>query len=135
MKKKKKKERKKKCCKMVNNVSTCNLISFKSSLRFEIKDTFGHKLRYKIKVTFGEISLKLCQTNWNVDRNNVNVVADELPSQITIYTFLAIDIWTRQHRRSFMRFGAIRQNGRLPVKLTSKVFNFTMNTPSLPESA
>jgi len=51
-------------------------------------------LRYEIKVTFGEISLKLCQTNWNVDRNNVNVVADELPSQITIYIFLAIDIWT-----------------------------------------
>ena len=41
---------------------------------------FGHKMRYEIKVTFGEISLKLCQTNWNVAINNVNVVVDELPS-------------------------------------------------------
>ena len=47
-------------------------------LRFNIKVTFGHKHRHEIKVTFGEISLKLCQTNWNVARNNVNVVADEL---------------------------------------------------------
>ena len=47
---------------------------------------FGHKLCYKIKVMFGEISLKLCQTNWNVAKINVNVVVDELPSQTTIYT-------------------------------------------------
>ena len=53
---------------------------------------FGHKLRYKIKVTCGEISLKLRQTNWNVVRINVNVVVDELPSQITDYTCLTIDI-------------------------------------------
>jgi len=45
------------------------------SLRFKIKVTFGHKLRYDIKVTFGEISLKLHQMNWNVAKNNVNVVA------------------------------------------------------------
>ena len=57
------------------------------SLCFKIKVTFGHKLRYEIKVTFGEISLKLCQTNWNVAKNNVNVVVDELPSQITIHNF------------------------------------------------
>jgi hypothetical protein len=44
---------------------------------------------------FGEIFLKLCQTDWNVARNNVSVVADELQSQITIYTCLRIDIWTR----------------------------------------
>jgi hypothetical protein len=61
---------------------------------------FGHKLRYKTKVTFGEISLKLHQTNWNVAKNNVNVVVDELPSQITIYTCLTIAIWTQQHRRT-----------------------------------
>jgi hypothetical protein len=35
----------------------------------------------KQKGTFGEISLKLRQTKWNVARNNVNVVVDELPSQ------------------------------------------------------
>jgi hypothetical protein len=46
----------------------------------------------KIKVMFGEISLKLRQTNWNVGRNNINVVVDELPSQITVYTCLTIDI-------------------------------------------
>jgi hypothetical protein len=34
-------------------------------------------LPYVIKVLFGEISLKLHQTNWNVVRNNVNVVVDE----------------------------------------------------------
>ena len=45
---------------------------------------FGHKLRYEIKVTFGEISLKLRQTNWNVAKNNVNVVDDEIPSQIEV---------------------------------------------------
>jgi hypothetical protein len=66
------------------------------SLRFKIKVTFGHKLRYKIKVTFGEISLKLRQTNWNVARNNVNVVVDELPSHLTVNTCLTIDIWTRR---------------------------------------
>jgi hypothetical protein len=41
-------------------------------------------MRYEIKGTFGEISLKLRQKNWNVAINNVNVVIDELPSQITI---------------------------------------------------
>ena len=34
----------------------------------------NYSLRFKIKVTFGEISLKLCQMNWNFARNNVNVV-------------------------------------------------------------
>ena len=64
------------------------------SLHFKIKITFGHYLRYKIKVTFGEISLKLRQTNYNVARNNVIVVVDELPSKIAVYTCLIIDIWT-----------------------------------------
>jgi hypothetical protein len=53
------------------------------SLCFKIKVTFGHKPRYEIKVMFGEIFFKLCQTNWNVAIINVNVVVDELPSQIT----------------------------------------------------
>ena len=65
---------------------------------------FGHKLRYKLKVTLGEISLKLHQTNWNVARNNVNVVVDELSSQITVYTCLTTDIWTERRRRTSMRF-------------------------------
>ena len=64
------------------------------SLRIKTKVTFGHKLRYKTKVTIDGISLKLCQTNWNVARNNVNVVVDELSSQITVYIYLMIDIWT-----------------------------------------
>jgi len=57
------------------------------SLHFKIKFMFGHLLRYEIKVTCGEISLKLRQTNWNVARFNVNVIVDELPSQITYYIF------------------------------------------------
>jgi hypothetical protein len=72
---------------------------------------FGHKLRYDMKVMFGEISLKLRQTNWNVAINNVNVFANELLSQIEIYTCLTIDIWTDgidAHQQSFMCFGAIR---------------------------
>jgi hypothetical protein len=57
------------------------------SLCFKIKITFGHKLVYETKVAFGEKNFKLRQTNWNVARNNVNVVVDELLSQITIYTY------------------------------------------------
>ena len=59
-----------------------SLVSY--SLRFKIKFTFGHKLRYKIKAMFGEISLKLRQMNWSVAINNVNLVADKLPSQIVV---------------------------------------------------
>jgi hypothetical protein len=69
---------------------------------------FGHKLRYKINVTFGEISLKLCQTNWNVAIINVNIFVDELPSQIAVYTCLTIDIWTQRRRRTSTRFYALR---------------------------
>ena len=44
-----------------------------------------YSLRFKIEVTFGEISLKFRQTSWNVAKNvGVNVVDDELPSQIQI---------------------------------------------------
>ena len=63
---------------------------------FQIKVAFGQKIRYEIKVTFGEISLKLCQTNWNVTIYNVKVVANELPSQLGVYTCLTIGIWTRR---------------------------------------
>ena len=75
---------------------------------FQNKVTFGHKLRYKIKVTFGKISLKLCQTNWNVAIINVNVVVDELPSQIKFYTFLTIDIWTQRRWHTSTRFYKLR---------------------------
>jgi len=81
--------------------------TFWYSLRFKIKLTLGHKLCYKIKVTFGDISLKLCQTNWNFARTNVSVVVDELPSQITFYTCLIIDIWTQRRRRTSTRFYAL----------------------------
>jgi hypothetical protein len=77
-------------------------------LCFKIKVSFGHKLCYKIKVMFGEISLKLCQTNLNVALINVNVVVDELPSQITFYTCLTIYIWTRQRQRTSMWFHALQ---------------------------
>jgi hypothetical protein len=39
------------------------------------------------------------------------------------------------HQRGFTRFGAIAQNGRLPVKLAPKVFDFTMDTLNWPGSA
>jgi hypothetical protein len=69
---------------------------------------FEHKLHYIIKVTLGEIFLKLRQMNMNVARNNVNVVVGELPSQITLYTCLTIDMWTRRHRRTPPWFKALR---------------------------
>ena len=67
-----------------------------------------YSLCFKIKVTFGEISLKLRQINWNVAKINVNVVVDELPSQITIHTCSTIDIWTRRRRRTSTRFSVLR---------------------------
>jgi hypothetical protein len=57
---------------------------------------------------FGIIYVKLCQTNWNVAKNNVNVVANELPSQTTIDTCLTIDIWTRRRRCTSTRSYALR---------------------------
>jgi hypothetical protein len=60
---------------------------------------FRQKLHYEIM--FGENSLKLRQTNWNVSRNNVNVVVDELPSQITTYTCITIDSWIRHTSTRF----------------------------------
>ena len=89
---------------------------------FKIKITFGHKLRYEIKVTFGEIYFKLRQMNLNVAINNVNVVADELPSQITIYICLAIDIWTLQRRRTSTQFSAIRPKWRASNEIGAKIF-------------
>jgi hypothetical protein len=82
----------------------------KYSLRFKIKIMFGHKLRYEIKVMCDKVSLKLLQTNWNVARNNVNVVVDELPSQVIIYTCLTIDIWTQQRRRTSTWFYALQSH-------------------------
>ena len=70
----------------------------------KMKVMFGHKLRYEMRVTLGGIPLKLRQTNWNVARNNVYVVVDELPSQIIIYTCLTIDVWTRRRRHTSTRF-------------------------------
>jgi hypothetical protein len=77
---------------LVTSLVTSNVKSY--SLHFKIKVMFGHKMCYEIKITFGEISLKLRRTNWNVAKNNVNVVVDELPSQITVCTCLTTDIWT-----------------------------------------
>ena len=107
------------------------------SLCFKTKVMFGHKLRYEIKVTFGEISLKLRQTNWNVAKNNVNVVDDELPSQIIVYPCLTTDIWTRRHRRTSTWFYALWCH---PSKMADfklnwhQKFDFTVNTPGSLES-
>ena len=91
------------------------------SLRCKIKVSFGHKLRYKIKVKLGENSVKLCPTNWNVVKNNVNVLVDELPSQTIVYTCLIIDIWTRRCWRSSTRFYAFQSH--LP-KMTGFQWNW-----------
>jgi hypothetical protein len=66
----------------------------------KLKNTFGQNMHDKIKVTFGEISLKLCQTNRTLAINNVNFVADELPSQITVYACTTIDNWTRRRQHT-----------------------------------
>ena len=105
----------------------------------KLKVTFGHKVCYEIKVMFGENSLKLRQTNWNVAKNNVNVVVDELPSQI--YSLHLFSNWYLDLTVStpinvvLCALVPSVQNGRLPVKLVPKVFDFTMDTPSSPESA
>ena len=79
-----------------------------NSLHFQTKVTFGHKLHYEIKIMFGEISLKLRHTNWNVVRINVNVIVDELSSQMTVYTCLKIDIWIEWRRCTSTRFCALQ---------------------------
>jgi hypothetical protein len=91
-------------------------------------------VRYEIKVTFGEIHLKCRQMNWNVARINVNVVVDELSSQITLYTCLTMDIWTQRCRRTSTRFYALWCHPSIMTcfqsKLVPKVFDSTMDTPS-----
>ena len=108
------------------------------SLHFKSKVTFVHKLHYEIKVTFGEISLKLCQTNWNVARNNANVVVDELPSQITIYTCLNIVGSTASMHINAVLCASVpsfKNGSGLSVQLAPKVFDFIMDTPSSLKSA
>ena len=50
------------------------------------------------------------------------------------YNCLMIDSWTRRHQRTSTSVLCASvpsaQNGRLPVKLVSKVVDFTMDTPS-----
>ena len=97
-----------------------------------------YSLRFKIKVTFGEFLHKLRQTNWNVARNIVSVVVDELPSQRTVYTCSTIDIldsMASTHINVVLcTLVSSAQNGGLPMKWAPEVFNFTIGTPSLPES-
>ena len=108
------------------------------SLRFKIKVTLGHKMRYEIKVTFGENSLKLRQTNWKVVIFNVNVVVDELSSQITVYILFNnwyLESTASKHINAVLcTLVSSAQNGGLLVKLAPEVFDFTMDTPSSPES-
>jgi hypothetical protein len=89
------------------------------SLHFKIKVTFGHKLRYEIKVTFGEISIKLRQMNWNAARNDVNVLVDKLPSQITNYICLTI----------IFGLGVIRPKWRVSSEIGAKKFRLYSGHP------
>ena len=112
---------------LVLNIS-CRVCPLVYSLHFKIKVTFGPKLRYEIKGTFGEISLKLRQTYWNVARYNGNVVAIELPSQITIDTCLTIDIWTRRRWRTPTQFYALRCH---PPKMAAFQWNWRQKFSTL----
>ena len=96
-------------------------ISWNALPPFQNKVTFGHKIRYEINVTFGEISIRLHQTTWNVVKNNVNVVVDELPSQKTVYNCLKIDIWTHQCRCTSTRFCVLQCH---PPKLVGFQWNW-----------
>ena len=69
------------------------------------------------------------RTDWNVAENDVNVVVvDELISQITVYSCLTIDIWTRMHgvdkhqHDCCMRFGAIHPKWRASSEIGVKSF-------------
>ena len=77
---------------------------------------------------FGEISLKLRTMNWNVVRINVNVVVDELPSQIVVYTCLTIDIWTQQCQRTLTQFYAFWYH---PPRMTSFQSNWCQKFSTL----
>ena len=97
-------------------------------------------LCYEIDIMFGEISLKLCQTKRIVARNNVNVVADELANKLDNNLYL-FNNWYLDSTVS-MHINAIicvvvpsAQIGGFPMKLAPNVFDFTVDTPSSPESA
>ena len=89
---------------------------------------------------FGEISLKLRQTNWNVAKNNVSIVVDELPSQnysSHLFNNWYLDSTASTHINAIL--GALVpsvQKWRPSNEMAPKVFDFTMDTPiSSPESA
>ena len=71
---------------------------------------------------FGEISLKLYQRNWNVAKHLFNNRYLDLTASTHINAVLCTSVPSAQ-------------NGGLPVELAPKVFDFTMDTPSSPESA
>ena len=72
--------------------------------------------------------LKLCQTNWNVARNNIDVVVDTLSSQI--YSLHLVNNWYLEaHQRGFMRFGAIRPKWRASSESNVKSFRLYYGDP------
>ena len=98
-----------------------------------------YSLCFKIKVTFGEISLKLRQINWNVAKINVNVVCwwtTKSNNNPHLFNNWYLDSTAPTHINAvFCASVPPAQNGGLPDKLTPKVVNFTMDTPSLPQNA
>ena len=88
----------------------------------------SYSLYFKINFTFGEISLKLLQTNWDVAIIKVNVVVDELPSSIIVYTCLTIDIWTRRRQRTSTWFYALRCH---PPKMAGFQWNWCQKISTL----
>jgi hypothetical protein len=81
-----------------------------------------------------ELSLKLRQTNWNVARITANVVVDELPSQIIVYSCLTIDIWTQRGRctsMQVMRFRAFHTKWRASRQVGAKSCQLYYGHPQL----
>jgi hypothetical protein len=73
-----------------------------------------------------KILSKFCQTNWNVAKNNVYVVVDEVPSQVTVYTCLILEIWAQ---RGFMRFDAIHPKCQASSEIGAKSFRLYYGHP------
>ena len=102
------------------------------SLHFKVKVTFGYKLRYEIKVTFGEISLKLCQTNWNIAIDNVTTKSNNNLHSFNNW-YLVSTMVTHIDVNLCISVPAAQNGGHLE-KLAAKFFDFTMDIPVSPES-
>ena len=121
--------------KLFSSSSNLKLVTY--FLRFK-KVTLGHNLRYKIKVTFwwnfsqtSSNELECCQKQckcccWWFAKSN---------SGWHLFNNWHVDLTASTHNNAVLCSSVpSAQNSGLPMKLASRVFNFTMYTPSSPES-